>query len=176
MIPGFLGLEIDPTDSDIVWAAVAILPPTTSSACAVAKVNIVTGALEAYYDFSPFRSSYGNMKCAANDLVFDDNNNLYVTDYYGYQIFKVASDGAVSVFASDTTYLCNPNSGSCPPTEDTTFSSNGPNGIEYVNGNLIVGVQSDRMVRIVVSTAALSTIAITPAGAVQQPDGKLRDL
>lgn len=93
----FAGLEMDPTDPDIVWAASNTFPPNENSPCGVAKINIATGTVSQYIDLSGYKSAATGV-CMPNDLVFDDNGNLYVTDFYGYQVWSISTaDFSVSV-------------------------------------------------------------------------------
>ena len=172
---------MDPSDSDIVWAATGYFPPTDSTPCGAAKINIATGQMELYYDFTPFRSTYGNNKCMSNDLIFDENNNLYVTDFYGYQIIKVAGAAAstadgnetISVAYNDTSYLCNTDGGSsCPPAASNDYPLNGPNGIEYLDDTLLVAVSPTRLVKIDMATGDYTTVTQVPEGSIQGADGE----
>jgi hypothetical protein len=177
-IPSIAGLEMDPTDPDVVWAATGDYPPDASSPCGVAQIEISSGQLLMYIDLTTHRStSTDTGACMPNDLVFDDNGDLYVTDFTGYQVWKIAlSDSKnVSVVSNDITYLCNENSGVCPPDTQDVYSSNGPNGIEYVDGRLIVAVSGSRMVMLDLAnaTAAPTIIAQFPADGIQGCDGEL---
>lgn len=175
LIPSFAGLEMDPADSDIVWAAAGVRSPDASSPCGIAKIDIQTGSLLQYYDLTGHRSVYNsNGACLPNDIVFDDAGNLYATDFYGYQVWKIAlsTDSAVSVVSDDIALLCNEYSGPCPPNEQSSTISNGPNGIEFVDGNLIVAVSSNRMVKLdLVNVSDSAVIAQFPQDGIQGCDG-----
>ena len=169
------GLEMDPSNPDVVWAATGQFPATATSPCGVAQIDISSGALLQHIDLSDYRSASSGV-CMSNDLVFDDAGDVYVTDFYGYQVLKIAvvtDSNSVSVVSDDITYLCNENSGVCPPEEQQLYSTNGPNGIEYVNGRLIVAVSADRMVWIdLANTSYPEIISQFPADGVQGCDGK----
>jgi hypothetical protein len=167
---------MDKNNADIVWAATADYPPTNDSPCGVVKVNIVTGMEEKYYDLTPFRSSYSG-KCMSNDIVFDDDSNFYVTDFYGYQIIKVNTlTDDITVLTSDEALLCNPQSGSCPPEAESLYSTNGPNGIEFDGNYLIVAISTNRVVRVDKVTGAALVIEQFPPDAIQGADGMTYNL
>jgi hypothetical protein len=174
---------MDPVNPDIVWAATSDFPPTGTSACGVISVDISTGLVIKSYDFSNFRST-ATQRCMTNDIIFDNVDNMYVTDFYGYQIFKVAGASTctdqnlcVSVIAKDPSYLCvDSASDPCPPyaVDETQqpIALNGPNGIEYFEGKLIVAVSPTRMVSInLVSSNTMSVISQLPVDGIQGCDG-----
>jgi hypothetical protein len=136
---------------------------------------MVTNSLEEYYDFTPFRSSYNGFRCMTNDLIFDGAGNLYATDFYGYQVLQITPGGNVSVAYSDTDYLCNPSGSTCPPSPDNDYPLNGPNGIEYIDGALLVGISPNRLVKIDLSVSPLdnaySIVTQTPSDGLQGIDG-----
>ena len=116
LMPGIFGLEMEPSSyagsSSHVWAAGGLYPPTTTSPCGVGRINIETGVMEAYYDFTPLRSAtYAGGRCLANDITFDDDNNIYVTDSFGYQVFTIDyATNQTSVFLDDINFLCSESS------------------------------------------------------------------
>lgn len=154
-----------------VWAATAYFPPTATTPCGVAKINYVTGVVDAYYNFSSLSSSFNGYKCMSNDLIFDATGNLFVTDFYGYQVFKVAlaTDSSVSVAYSDTSYLCV--GSECPPSAGNDYALNGPNGIEFINNNLIVAVSPSRIVKINLADDSYTTVMQIPSDGIQGADG-----
>jgi len=126
-IPAIVGLEMDPFDPDAVWGAVGLYPPTAETSCGVAKFSLKYKNLSAFYDFESVKNPFNDKRCMANDIVFDADGNLYATDFFGYQVIKVAlaSDSSVSVLVSDPDYLCDTTLGmECP---GGTYDYNGPN-------------------------------------------------
>jgi hypothetical protein len=173
-IKSIAGLQIDPVDKDVVWAATSDYPPTDTSPCGAAKIQISTGILLNYFDFTGVKNPSTN-RCMSNDLIFDNSGNLYVTDFFGYQIIKVAlaTDSSVSVLVRNDSVLCNSASGPCPPEVQEQFSANGPNGIEFVNNKLIVAVSSNRIVTVDLSNGnALFIVSQFPSDGIQGADGR----
>ena len=81
------------------------------------------------------------------------------------------------VSLSDTAVLCAPSGGPCPPEAQGLYSQNGPNGIEYIDGRLIVAVSPDRLVAIDLNNASFpSVIAQFPEDGVQGCDGTFSEL
>lgn len=83
--------------------------------------NLETGIIEKDINLSsllPNADSY-----FANDIAVDSDGNAYITDWYAKAIYKVNLEGEPSIFW----------------TNETSISS-GPNGIDYVDGNLIVSI------------------------------------
>lgn len=170
MIKSIAGLQMDHTDPDVVWAATGTFPATTTSSCGVAKIDISTGMLLQYIDLSGLKGVTGI--CMPNDLVFDTAGDLYVTDFFGYQVWKIATstDFAVSVIADEISALCDQATGTCNPADG--FDFNGPNGIEYVNGKLIVSVSGTKIISIDLQNAsAIAVVAQFPQDGVQGCDG-----
>eukprot|EP01119_Soliformovum_irregulare_P011129 TRINITY_DN2768_c0_g1_i1.p1 TRINITY_DN2768_c0_g1~~TRINITY_DN2768_c0_g1_i1.p1 ORF type:complete len:326 (-),score=63.77 TRINITY_DN2768_c0_g1_i1:40-978(-) len=60
---------------------------------------------------------------AINDLAFDDDGNIYLTDILGAKIWKVSQDGHVGIFANDTARW--------------NYRSLGVNGITVHNGYIL---------------------------------------
>lgn len=114
------------------------------------------------------------------DLVFDDFNNLYVTDLYGYQIYKISTltniGDKITIPYQNIQYLCNDKINTCPstsiiPLTNITFI-NGPSGIEYVNNKyLLVTVGGTRLVQISLDTTDITNnyliISQTPTDGLQ---------
>ena len=94
----FAGLQTDPADPDVVWGAANYYPPDENSPCGVAKIDVSSGSMLDYIDLTLYRSAATGV-CMPNDLIFDNDGNLYVTDFYGYQVWGIAlaTDSSVSV-------------------------------------------------------------------------------
>ena len=172
-VKNIAGLQMDPLDLDVVWAATSDYPPTTTSPCGVIKVNIATGELVQSIDFSSLRST-STSRCMINDIIFDEAGNLYATDFFGYQIIKVdASLGTASVIADDVNFLCVDSiTDPCPPGTQTMYATNGPNGIEYRDGKLIVAVSPNRIVTVnLANESSLAVVSQYPSDGIQGCDG-----
>jgi hypothetical protein len=164
---------MDPVDLDVVWAATSEYPPTTTSSCGVIKVNIATGELLQSIDFSSLRSATTS-RCMINDIIFDDAGNLYATDFFGYQIIRVDTLlGIPSVIADDVNFLCvDSATDPCPPENQALYATNGPNGIEYRDGKLIVAVSPSRIVTVnLLNESSLAVVSQYPSDGIQGCDG-----
>jgi len=133
------------------------------SAVAVIDLNVATPTLTTFYDLSAVGPVGAPRMC--NDIVSDAVGNIYATDSFGAQVWKITPAGAITTFISNPEWV------------GSTGLAFGTDGIEYTkDGNLIVGHISDSQAN---STLWLVTTGVSPTstlinitgGPVFAPDG-----
>ena len=154
---GAVGLRVDPA-RNLLWA------------CASDSAQQVYPSIDAFdLDSGEHLASHGfDSPGLCNDLVLDDDGNVYATDSFGHRIFRVAAedaldDGVAETWLADPTFVV-------PPEQF------GLNGIVWDAGSLWVGVYADgRVFEIEVAddgSPGTVTLAGEP-GTLAGPDGML---
>jgi len=111
-----------------------IYPPNATApfqaGVAVIDLTIASPVQTNFYDLTSYGpGGYGRL---CNDMVSDDAGNIYATDSFGFQLWKITSLGAISSYISN------------PAWQGSMTSPFGTDGIELTSeGNLIVGHLSD---------------------------------
>ena len=193
--PNLAGLQIDPSNEDIVWAAVAQFPPSNTSDCGIVKIDFRKNQFLNYYSFRPLVDNHvitlnGQARCLTNDIIVSEGGEIvYVTDFYGYRVFGLdTSNGNTTIIADDVSSLCDDSVTSCPADASNMYPLNGPNGIEIafvpdnLNQFLVIGVASSKLAIFPISSSKsfpsygqVSNAYIQPAGALQGIDGIIFD-
>jgi len=139
----------------------ALPPPFGPGGTAGGVINLdLTGAspsLAAFYDTSAFGT--GSVRFC-NDIIADDAGNIYATDSFGSQVWKITPGGVVSTFIHDSRW-----------DEPTNFALD---GIELTpNGNLIVSHISHSELWLVTTAAPVTAtqIVVTGNSVAMNPDG-----
>lgn len=121
----FLGLEMDPVVSDVVWGCVASLDHSVAATTSgIVKINMETATLT-FYDFTALANPDMNYNAVLNDLTFDDSGHIFITDTYGYRILRFDILTETAIVWNNGTSLCS----QCLTSEP---HFDGPNGITFV--------------------------------------------
>jgi len=142
----------------------AILPPPFGAggqAGGVLDIDVSTAtpSLTAFYDTSPAGPGASIRFC--NDIIADNAGNIYATDSFGSQVWKITTGGVVSTYISNSAW------------NDASF---GLDGIEMTSdGNLIVSHITHSELWLVKTTAPPTSAKITITGnsISMNPDGIL---
>lgn len=174
---GTFGLIVDPNDNSLVWAAVSLDPPSSTTACAIQAASTDTNTVTGFYDFSALQDT--ELGCVVDDVAVQSSAGLsvavYATDFFGYRVYKLdLTSGNKTLLNNDTSLLCTSYPTGCDGT-----STNGPNGIVLYSDTqgkdwLLVGVSPNRLVKMDPISGNASIVQPgpnTPSGALQFLDG-----
>lgn len=174
---GTFGMVADPNDDSIIWAAVGLYPPTSTSACAIQSASTNTDTVTNLYDFSSVKNA--ELGCLVNDVAVQSSAGesvaVYATDLVGYRVYKLdLLTGNRTVLNNDTSLLCSSYPSGCDGTD-----TDGPDGIVLYTDTegrdwVIVGVSPNRLVKMDPVSGNASVVhpgPNTPPGALQKLDG-----
>jgi len=159
-MPATFGIQVDKrAGRHRLLVCSGIYPPNATAIfqAGVAVIDLTSGTPTQtnFYDLTNVGpAGYGRL---CNDLIADDAGNIYATDSFGYQVWKITTAGAISSYASNVAW------------KGTMTSPFGTDGIELTaEGNLIVGHLSDSVslstLWLVPTTGTVTTTQITISG------------
>jgi sugar lactone lactonase YvrE len=110
LVAGFNGLEL--MDKD----------PNTKGSAFLRIYDLKTGEHQNTIHLSQVAPK-NSMAYFANDIAIDDKGNAYISDWYAGVIYKVDTNNNVTLFWANTTGI-----------------KSGPNGLDFIDGNLLVSI------------------------------------
>jgi len=117
---------------------------TTGSLAMVLRYNASTGEEVARYDLASLNPNSGHL---VNDLVMDDNGNIYVTDSFSPAIYRITPGGQMSIFADNSLF-------------ETPAGTFGLNGIAFNSDGflLVAHNQNQQLLRVSISDPTNVTV------------------